>query len=162
MGMTEQGIDEGPSYVIDTSWFDENYLSFPDIAQARMCESCRARIGEDVEDRQPVFDRTVGRMSFEVRRGSYGSNPIEVIRECCGRKKSYISTDMGTLEVVFRVFLANGNQPLPLGQIREQLQEWCAGGGCQWLLLTDEQLARVLSQDNYYGLRQHEVPALAA
>ena len=126
MSMTNQDIDKGPSYVIDTSWFDDNNLSFPDIAQARMCESCRARLGEDVEDRQPLFDRQVGRMSFEVQRVSYGSNPIGVIKDCCARKKSYISTDMGTLEAVFRVFLANGNQPLPLGQVREQLQEWCA------------------------------------
>ena len=162
MSMTDQEIDEDPSYVIDTSWFDENNLSFPDIVQARMCESCRARLGEDVEDRQPVFDRKAGRMSFEVQRVSYGTNPIGVIKDCCGRKKSYISTDMGTLEAVFRVFLANGNQPLPLGQVREQLQEWCAGGGCQWLLLTDEQLVRVLAQDNYYGLRQQKPPAVAA
>ena len=49
MSMTDQEIDEGPSYVIDTSWFDENNLSFLDIAQARMCESCCARLSEEVD-----------------------------------------------------------------------------------------------------------------
>src|SRR5690242_11304634 len=110
MSTSEQEMDEGPSYYVDTSWFDENNLSFLDIAQGRMCDSCRARLGEEVEDRQPVFDREAGRMSFEVRQVSFGANPIGVIKDCCARKKSYISTDMGTLEAVFRVYLANGNQ----------------------------------------------------
>jgi hypothetical protein len=161
MSATELEVDEGPRYFIDTTWFDENGLSFLDIAQARMCESCRGRLGEEIEDRQPVFDRQAGRMSFEVRRVAYGSSPVRVIKDCCARKKSYISTDMSTLEAVFRIYLANGNQPMPLTHVREQLQEWCAGGGCQWLLLTDEQLERVLAQDNYYGLRQHQVAAAA-
>jgi hypothetical protein len=79
-----------PRYHIDTSWFDENNLSFVDIVQGRMCDSCRERIGEEVEDRQPVFDRTAGRMTFEVKRVQYGANPIRVIRDCCSRKKNFI------------------------------------------------------------------------
>lgn len=150
-----------PRYHIDSSWFDENNLSFVDIVQGRMCDSCRERIGEEVEDRQPVFDRTAGRMTFEVKRVQYGANPIRVIRDCCSRKKNYIVPDMTTLEAIFRIFLANGNQPMPLGHVREQLQEWCPGGGCQWLLLTDEQMVRLLSRDAYYGLRPHEAPVAA-
>jgi hypothetical protein len=148
-------------YHIDTTWFDENNLSFVDIVQARVCESCRERLGEEVEDRQPVFDRQAGRMTFEVKRAPYGANPVRVIRDCCSRKKNYIVPDMATLEAIFRIFLANGNQPMPLGHVREQLQEWCPGGGCQWLLLSDEQMMRILSRDTYYGLRPHEEPVAA-
>ena len=165
--MTIQELDQDldlenlPRYHIDTTWFEENGLSFADIVQARMCEACRERLGEEVEERQPVFDRQAGRMSFEVKRATYGSNPLKVIRECCSRRKNFIQQDVATLEAVFRIFLANGNQPMPLVHVREQLQEWCPGGGCQWILLTDEQLERVLSSDTYYGLRPHETPAAA-
>ena len=40
-----------------------------------------------------------------------------------------------------------------LGHVREQLAEWCPGGGCQWLLLPLEQLERLIQHDRYYGIR---------
>jgi len=161
MSEPESEIEESPRYFIDTSWFDENNLSFDDIVRGRMCESCRERLGEEIEDRQPAFDRKTGRMSFQVRRVPYGSNPLRVIRDCCSRKKNFIQPDVSTLEAIFRIYLANGNQPMPLAHVREQLQEWCPGGGCQWLLLTDDQMERVISRDTYYGLRPHQVPLAA-
>jgi len=161
MSELESEAEETPRYYIDTSWFEENNLSFGDIVQGRMCEICRGRLNEEVEDRQPTFDRKSGRMSFEVRRVTYGSNPLRVIKECCSRKKNFIQPDMSTLEAIFRIYLANGNQPMPLGHVREQLQEWCPGGGCQWLLLTDEQMERVISRDAYYGIRPHQIPVAA-
>jgi hypothetical protein len=161
MTVLEEEAETSPRYFIDTTWFEENALSFVDIVKGRMCDSCRERLGEETEERQPVLDREAGRMSFEVRQVAYGSNPLRVIRECCARKKNYIQQDMSTLEAVFRVFLANSNQAMPLEHVREQLQEWCPGGGCQWILLTDDQLERVLSRDSYYGIRPHIVPAAA-
>lgn len=161
MSMVDAETEDLPQFHIDADWFDQHGLSFMDIVQARMCESCRARVGEEIEERQPIFDRQSGRMTFELRRVTYGSNAMKVIRECCSRKKNFITPDMPTLEAVFRIYLANGNQPMPLAHVREQLQEWCPGGGCQWLLLTDEQLSRILLRDSYYGLRPHEAPVAA-
>ena len=65
---------------------------------------------------------------------------------------------MPTLEAIFRIFLANGNQPMTLEQVREQLAEWCPGGGCQWLLLPQEMVERLVQNDSHYGLRQTEAP----
>jgi hypothetical protein len=124
-----------------------------------MCDACRAKVGTEVEERAPVFDKDSGRMKFEVRRGTYGSDPLRVIREHCGRAKNYIHRDMPTLEAIFRIYLANGNQPMPLEHVREQLAEWCPGGGCQWLLLPIETVERLVQNDTYYGLRQVEPPS---
>ena len=145
---------EAPVYHIDPSWFEENNLSFEDVVRARMCDACRVKIGQEVEERAPVFDKATGRMKFEVRHTTYGSDPLKVIREHCGRAKNYIHRDMPTLEAIFRVYLANGNQPMPLEHVREQLAEWCPGGGCQWLLLPLETVERLVLNDSYYGLRQ--------
>lgn len=161
MSMAEAETGVGPRFHIDTDWFEQHGLSFIDIVQTRMCDACRERVGEEIEERQPVFDRASGRMTFEVRRVTYGSSALRVIRECCSRKKNFITPDMPTLEAVFRIYLANGNQPMPLGHVREQLQEWCPGGGCQWLLLSDEQLTRIVLRDSYYGLRPHQAPVAA-
>ncbi len=147
-----------PYYHIDPSWFEENALSFEDIVRARMCDACRAKVGTEVEERAPVFEKPSGRMKFSVQRTTYGSDPMKVIREHCGRAKSYINRDMPTLEAVFRIYLANGNQPLRLEDVRDQLAEWCPGGGCQWLLLPLETVDRLVQNDTYYGLRQAEVP----
>ena len=45
-----------------------------------------------------------------------------------------------------------------LPHVREQLAEWCPGGGCQWLLLPLETVERLVQNDSYYGLRQTARP----
>jgi hypothetical protein len=145
--------ESSAQYSVDVSWFEENTYSFDDFVQSRMCESCQGRLDEEIEERFTVLDKKTGRASFEIRRTKYGSNPVRVIHDCCSKKRHYITPDMPTLEAVFRVFLANSNQPLTLGQVREQLAEWCPGGGCQWLLLPVEQLERLVLHDRYYGIR---------
>jgi hypothetical protein len=132
--------EEARFYHVDPSWFEENALSFDDVVRA------------------PVFDKATGRMRFEVRRTTYGSDPLKCIREHCGRAKNYVHRDMPTLEAIFRIFLANGNTPMTLEQVREQLAEWCPGGGCQWLLLPQEMVERLVQNDSHYGLRQTEGP----
>jgi hypothetical protein len=149
------------SYVIDATWFDENGFSFDDFVQSRMCESCLERLDEEVEERFTVLDKKSGRASFEIRRARYGANPIRVIRDCCSKKRNFITPDMPTLEAVFRVFLANENKALDLESVREQLAEWCPGGGCQWLLLPVDQLERLVQHDRYYGIRPGDVPEAA-
>jgi hypothetical protein len=163
--MVMQELDEdtskGTPYHVDESWFEENGFSFSDFAQARMCESCVTRLGEEIEERYTVFDKKSGRASFDFRKVKYGDSPARVIRDCCSKKKDYITPDMPTLEAIFRVYLANGNVPMPLAHVREQLAEWCPGGGCQWLLLPMEALERLVQNDRFYGIRPHLIATAA-
>ncbi len=154
--------DEGdPSaeerYFIDADWCEQQGLSFNDVVQARMCPPCQKRVGEDVEERYPVVDRKTRRVTYELRRVQYGSRPVLAIRDCCARKSQFIVPDMPVLEAIFRILLANGNQPMPLEHIRDQLREWCPTGRCQWLLLPPETIRRIVENDQFYGLRRHEV-----
>ena len=48
---------------------------------------------------------------------------------------------------------------MTLEQVREQLAEWCPGGGCQWMMLPLETLERLVRADRYYGLRPLSLPA---
>jgi hypothetical protein len=59
---------------------------------------------------------------------------------------------MPLMEMVFRLFLANGNQPLNLEQIQEQLQKWL-GDSSNARDLSIPKLKRILDNDRYYGLR---------
>ena len=147
-------------YYIDQEWYEANGLSFQEIVQGRMCEPCQARAaaGEETEERYTEYDPKTKRAFPKVRRVPFASNPIKRIREECSTKKGYISPDMPTLEAVFRIYLANGNQPMPLSHVREQLVDWCPDGQCRWLLLPDAQLARIIANDLYYGIRPFSPP----
>lgn len=155
----EPAEEPAPRYAIDKSWYEAHGLSFEDVVRARMTEATRAQLGSEVTERVPVFDRESGRMQMEERTTVFGSDPIRVIREHDSRSKGFIQRDMSTLEAVFRVLLANGNQPLTVEQIREHLAEWCPGGGCQWLLLPADSLQRLLDRDTHYGFRRREAGA---
>lgn len=158
---TEDETEAATLYHIDASWFEENNFSFDTFTQARMCDACLARLDEEVEERYTAMDKKSGRVRYEFRKVAYGANPAKVIRDCCSKKKDYIQPDMPTLEAVFRVYLANGNQPMALEHVREQLREWCPGGGCQWLLLAPERFERLVQNDRYYGIRPHELATAA-
>src|SRR4051812_734892 len=154
--------EERPSipFYIDQQWYDTQNLSFHDLVLSRMCETCQARTaaGEEEEERHTVYDAKTRRASFQVRRVPFASNPIKRIREDCSAKKGYILPDMPTLEAVFRIYLANGNQPMPLAHVREQLADWCPDGQCRWLQLTDPQLERIVEMDSHYGIRPFIAP----
>ena len=148
-------------YFIDADWYDQNDLVFNELLQARMCSQCQGRLGEETEERYPVADRRTGRVTYEVRRVKYGSRPITIIRDCCSRKTGYITPEMPALEAVFRILLANANQPMTLEYVRDQLREWCPTGRCQWLLMPADVLRQVILGDRNYGLRLYELPDVA-
>ena len=157
-------VEEAPPatvYHIDERLFLDQGLSFSDIVLSRMCDECqrRAALGEETEERQTVYDPKTRRTSFEVKRVPFAARPMRRIREDCSAKKGYIAPDMPTLEAVFRVYLANGNQPMTLSSVREQLVDWCPDGQCRWLLLPMAQLERIVTNDAFYGIRPFEAPA---
>jgi hypothetical protein len=158
----EPEAEEPPStpYYVDQGWYDANGLSFRDVVMARMCEACqeRAAAGEVAEERYTEYDTKTRRAFPKTRQVPFASNPVRVIREDCSAKKGYITPDMPTLEAVFRIYLANGNQPMPLSHVREQLVDWCPDGQCRWLLLSDSQLERMVASDGSYGLRPFARP----
>ncbi|MBI2756576.1 MAG: hypothetical protein HYX52_07690 [Chloroflexi bacterium] len=154
----DEPAEPATRFQIDPTWFADKGLSFEHVVRARICEIDLKELGREREERVPIFDQESGRPRFEVRKALYGSDPVKVIRDHCGRAKNYITRDMPTLEAVFRVLLANGNAPMSLEQVREALAEWCPGGGCQWLLLPVESLDRLLRHDHNYGLREATEP----
>ncbi len=147
-------------YFVDQAWFDANDLSYHEVVAGRMCDACQARAGagEVEEERYTDYDAKTRRAFQRTRQVPFASNPVKRIREDCSAKKGFITPDMPTLEAVFRIYLANGNQPMPLSHVREQLVDWCPDGQCRWLLLSDAQLDRMVANDGFYGLRPFEPP----
>ena len=72
------------------------------------------------------------------------------IKDCCSRTPEFINDRLPILESVFRLFLANGNQPLDLEELGKRLNEWRGGDPYR---TSPETLYRLLKNDRYYGLR---------
>ena len=154
--MTQPAATPG-RYHIDLEWYRKVDRSFTSMAEGRMCGSCRAKLGAEVETRVPVLDAKGTKVVFETRHVAYGSNPVTVIRDCCNESKGYITANMPLMEIAFRILLANGNQPLTVEEIAQQMTEHITyAGGSR--TVSPESLARMLKNDDYYGFSIIQVP----
>jgi hypothetical protein len=147
---------EKAKYFIDIKWYDEQNRSFRAVAQARFCRSCQAKLGSETQERVPTVDPKTGRVVFEMRTTPFGTNPMSVIRSCCSKAKGYITLETPVLEAIFRLFLANANQPADLETLREQLAEYIHLNGRPHGY-APEYLERLIQNDRYYGLRRFEI-----
>ncbi len=120
-----------PRWFIDLDWFQQNDRSFSTLAQSCLCSECR--------------ERSKGEIS--------AADLLTTIKDCCSKSPGFITTELPILECIFRLFLANGNQPLDLGELGRQLSEW---RGRDTYRTSAEILSRLLKSDQYYGLRQVE------
>ncbi len=151
-------VEDEARYFVDQQWYDEHGLVFTNVAQGRLCASCTAKLGTFVEERHPVIDPKTKRVTFEFRKVSYAANPLPVIRDCCSRGRDYITSETPLLEAIFRVFLANGNQPMPLSTVREHLLTYLPEMAALRSDFPETLLRRLIEGDTRYGLRRHNLP----
>lgn len=149
---------EEAKYFVDPQWYDERGLVFNVVAQARLCSSCSTKLGSFVEERYPVIDPKTKRVTFEYRRVPYAANPLPIIRDCCSRARDYITPDTPLMEAIFRVFLANGNQPMTVSTVREHLLTYLPEMAALRSDYPVQLLERLIRADLSYGMRQHLLP----
>ncbi|MBI4503943.1 MAG: hypothetical protein HY691_00285 [Chloroflexi bacterium] len=157
----QEAMTEERKYFIDESWYRERRRSFLAVAQARFCLACRERIGELTQERVPVADPHTGRVVFEFQPARYGDKPTHVIANCCSKTGDYITPETPVMEAIFRLFLANGNQPADVDTLREKLEEYIALY-CKPHGYAPELLERLIAADDFYGIREFAPGALAA
>jgi len=121
-----------PLWFIDLDWYPQNNRSFYNLVQGRLCPKCRQRLKAE---------------GGEVA----ASDLLATIQDCCSGEEGFITGELPILESIFRLFLANGNQPLELEEMSEQLYKWRGGDTYRTSI---EMLSRLLQSDKYYGLRQ--------
>ena len=120
----------GRHWFIDLDWYEQNNRSFFTLAQGCLCPRCRERLKE-------------GKTS--------PADLVLNIRDCCSNLPGFIGGELTILESIFRLFLANGNEPLDLAELSSQLNEWLGGDGYRTSV---EVLSRLLRDERYYGIRQ--------
>ena len=93
----EQG---GPRWFIDLDWYEQNGRSFLTLARGCLCPRCRERLG-----------------AGEISAAQLVAN----VRDCCSKLPGFITGELAILAIIFRLFLAGGNQPLNLAELSEML-----------------------------------------
>jgi hypothetical protein len=116
-------------YHIDTTWFNDQERSFTMLASSRLCQASKKK-------KPPKSESAL----------------LSTIKQCCSKRDDYIAPNMPLLEMVFRLFLANSNQPLTLEQIQERIEQRLSESA-EPRDLSVSKLKRIIDNDRYYGLR---------
>ena len=153
-----EAIEEEPRYFVDPQWYEDRGLSFNNVVQGRLCPSCAAKLGTTEVKRYPTVDPKTKRVTFEMREVPFASNPLQVIREDCSRSRDYITSETPLMEAIFRVFLANGNQPMPLSTVREHLLTYLPEIAALRSDFPESMLKRLIEGDTHYGIRNLDIP----
>ena len=116
-------------WFIDLDWHQQSNRSFFALAQGCLCPKCQEWLKGEIS----------------------AADLLTTIKDCCSKTPDFITGSLPILESVFRLFLANGNQPLDLEELGRQLSEWRGGDTYR---TSAEILSRLLASDQHYGLRQ--------
>ena len=130
----EEVITEEPSprWFVDFDWYQQNNRSLFALTQHCLCHKCREHLG-------------AGGAAVPM------SDLLAAVRDCCSQDPEFITSRLPILESVFRLILANGNQPIDLEELGNRLRERLGGDTYR---TSPEILSRLLSNDRFYGLRQ--------
>ena len=119
-------------WAIAPKWFDENNRSISNILKGCLCSKCIDKLcsGEKVSPPKTM---------------------IEAISSCCSQPRSFINDRTPLYESIFRFFLRNGNNPVTVQELSEQLHLISSGNTCY---NSPDILRRILKSDRYYGLQE--------
>ena len=117
---------------IDLDWYQQNDRSFSLLAQSQLCDKCIDKLNIGGKENPP-------------------DKLIATIQDCCSKNPDFITEQLPISGSIFRLFLANGNQPLDLEELGSQLSSW---RGVDTYRTSPEVLSRILQNDQYYGLRE--------
>jgi hypothetical protein len=133
--MAEEVSSELPverRWAITPNWFSVNNRSMTAILENCLCQECNKKIHSEGKQSTP-------------------ESLMEAILNCCSHSPGFINEKMPVLEAIFRFFLTNGNTPVTIEELIEQINR-LKGGNAYYN--SPEALLRILKADIYYGLQE--------
>ena len=129
-------------YQIDEAQFESDGASLEFMIWKRLCWEGDCRFCKESDGDKPMLP-----VKTRNRRSIYAA-----IKRCA-KLDSYIMVNMSVSEVVFRILLRVGNNPMRLSEIYEEIeQEWQE---VMWMKsLSIGNLQRMLDADNEYRIRR--------
>jgi hypothetical protein len=119
-------------WLVDLDWLEANNRSFTSMAQNGLCEKCRKKL--------------------KVHKGEVARRDLlKSLSTCCSKNEDFITPTLPLKESVFRTFMANGNKPLTLEELGQQVNE---RRGIDAYLVSNSIIGKLLQSDEHYGFRQ--------
>lgn len=120
-------------WIIDLDWYEQNHRSLFDLARHSLCTKCNEKL--------------------QKKKKAGLDDVLTSIKDCCAKNPDYITGKLPIMESLFRILLANGNHPLDVEEMSEQLSERRGG---DTYTASPQLLTRLLSNDRWYGF--HRIP----
>jgi hypothetical protein len=130
-GITASGPQKS-LWVIDLQEYEPNTRSLYDLIVSGLCPKCVEKLtkkGTNVNH----------------------SDLLKTIQNCCGKTPEFVKPKMPILESVFRVLLANGNKPMDIDEIYQQLSERLGSDSYLGLPIM---LTCLMDKDKWYGFKK--------
>jgi len=118
-------------WAINLEWLRANNRSFTNTVKNSLCPKCRKKLKID---------------HVELK----ANDLLKALKTCCSKSVDFITPTLPIHESVFRIFLANGNQPLTLQELGDQLNQ---RRGMDSYRTSVQVLSRLLKNDQHYGLQ---------
>ena len=118
-------------WTIDLNWLKTNKRSFSILAGDKLCAKCRKKLKADTGEVKPA-------------------DLLKAVQSCCSKNNDFITPGLPFHESIFRVFLANGNKPMTLEELGQQLVQ---RRGADTYRTTVAFLSRLMQNDDYYGIK---------
>lgn len=119
-------------WFIAPDWFQQHNRSFSTLVNGHLCPKCASKLNKAGQE-------------------ITANNLLSAIRDCCSLTPDFITDRLPILESVFRLLLANGNQPLEVKELIRQLSEKRSS---DLYRTSSEVLLRLLKNDQYYGFQE--------
>lgn len=118
-------------WAINLELLQANTRSLTALVKSSLCPKCRKK--------------------FKVDEGEAKAKDLfKAVKTCCSKSTHFITPSLPLHESIFRIFLANGNLPLTLEEVANQLNQW---RGLDVYRTSIPVLSRLLRDDQHYFLR---------
>ena len=113
-------------YSIDLTSYEEQQRSFVIFSSTRLCS-----------------------LSHDKKGLKSDSAILNTFKQCCSKQAEFWPSSSPLRELIFRIFLGNGNQPLTLQQVNDKLQQQLINSEDP-RSISIEKLQRIVKNDLYY------------
>lgn len=124
----EQPQEPLRSYHVDLRWYEQTYRSLAVLVGRCLCPSCRVRLA-----------------------GAGEEDLLAALQEHCSDLPDYRSPRLPLIEILFRILLSHGNEPVSLKQLQQEAVEWTSAADGRDV--SPATLRRLLDADSFYGIR---------
>ena len=136
-------------YRIEPIWYERAGVSWDFVVKQRIPTDALAARELAVEARRPARSEAGKGVRFARQAKAASNDPVALIQELAPESTTYRDAGLPLKEIVFRILLAGGNQPMSVQQLYDEVMAWVRGGDGR--VITPEVLHRTLAADQDYG-----------